>query len=319
VQGEKNVVQYALVTYRSAQGSRAGLAVGETVVDAAAATGVAGDASVLQILEDWERAQARLASAADSIRPGASGAMALADLTLLAPVHWPVSIYCAGANYGDHVRAMAARQGVTQEPNPKEAGLKPWHFLKPSRTAVGDRADVRVVSASLDWEIELAAVIGRTARNVSIEDALSHVAGYTIANDLSARDLSRRPGLSDTTPFRWDWIGQKCFDGSCPMGPAIIPADQIGDPMNLGLRLFVNGELKQNSNTSEMIFTTAEQISHLSSRLTLYPGDVVLTGTPSGTGAESGTFLKAGDVIRAEIDGLGALNTTIGSITSNES
>jgi len=305
-----------LVTFQTANGPRAGIAAGGKVADAAKATGNAGDETVLGILEDWNAAQGRLEAAAEKLADGSLATMDQDSLTLLSPVHWPVSLYCAGANYSDHVAAMAARQGLPQEPNPKEAGLNPWHFLKPPRTAVGDRAEVHVVSAALDWEIELAAVIGTKARNVSVGDALNYVAGYTIANDLSARDLSRRPGVGDTTPFKWDWIGQKCFDGSCPLGPAIVPASQISDPMNLAMRLYVNDELKQNSNSGNMIFTIADQIAHISTRLTLYPGDVILTGTPSGTGAESGTFMKSGDVTRAEIDGLGALTTYIRSIDS---
>ena len=310
------LVNFGLLTYHSTQGPRAGIAVGDQVVDAAFATGESRDATVLSILEDWDNAEARLAAAAGSFAKDPAGAMPFADLLLHSPVHWPVSIYCAGANYSDHVAAMAARQGLPKEPDPKEAGLNPWHFLKPPRTAVGDKAEIRVVSASLDWEIELAAVIGRTARNVPVADALSYVAGYTVANDLSARDLSRRPGIADTTPFKWDWIGQKCFDGSCPLGPTIVPASLIADPMNMPMRLYVNDELKQNSNSGNMIFTIADQIAHISTRLTLYPGDVILTGTPSGTGAESGTFMKAGDVVRAEIDGIGSLTSYIRSIDS---
>jgi 2-keto-4-pentenoate hydratase/2-oxohepta-3-ene-1,7-dioic acid hydratase in catechol pathway len=312
------VAQYGLLTYQSAQGPRAGISAGNKVADAASATGNSAYASAQAILDDWDNAQGALESAAEKLAAGSLETMDRDSLTLLSPVHWPVSLYCAGANYSDHVAAMAARQGLKQEPDPKESGLNPWHFLKPPRAAVGDKANIHVVSSALDWEIELAAVIGRTARNVSVDDALNYVAGYTIANDLSARDLSRRPGLSDTTPFKWDWIGQKCFDGSCPLGPVIVPASQIVDPMNLPMRLYVNDELKQNSNSGNMIFTIADQIAHISTRMTLHPGDVVLTGTPAGTGAESGTFLKAGDVVRAEIDGLGALTTYIRSIDSNE-
>lgn len=312
------MTKYGLLTYHSAHGPRAGIAVGDLAVDAAFATGETRDESVLSILQDWAHAEKRLAAAADKVKTNGPGVLRIADLTLHSPVHWPVGIYCAGANYSDHVAAMAARNNLPPEPNPKEAGLNPWHFVKPARTAVGDKADIHVVSAALDWEIELAAVIGITTRNVSVDKALDHVAGYTIANDLSARDLSRRPGVADITPFKWDWIGQKCFDGSCPMGPVIVPASQIDDPMNLAMKLYVNDELKQNANTGMMIFSIADQIAHLSTRMTLYPGDVVLTGTPSGTGAESATFLKQGDVIRAEIAGLGSLTTYIRSLTSNE-
>lgn len=311
------MTNYGLLTYNSAEGPRAGVAVGGKVADVAKATGRSSDATVQGILDDWAAAQSRLGDVAASIAAGKAATMDLASLRLLSPVHWPVTIYCAGANYSDHVARMAAKQGVKPDANPKEAGLKPWHFIKPSRTAVGDKEDISVVSAALDWEIELAAVIGKTARNVSVADALNYVAGYTVANDVSARDLSRRPGMADTSPFKWDWIGQKCFDGACPMGPMIVPASQIADPMNLKLKLFVNDELKQDSNTSQMIFNIADQISHISSRLTLHPGDVILTGTPCGVGAEEGTFLKAGDVMRVEIENVGTLTNRVKSITSN--
>ena len=131
-----------------------------------------------------------------------------------------------------------------------------------------------------------------------------------VANDLSARDLGKRPQMPPDSAFRHDWIGQKSFDGSCPLGPWIVPAREIPDPQNLGIKLWVNGALKQDSHTSKMIFTLAEQIAHLSSRITLYSGDVILTGTPAGTGAGRGEFLKAGDVVTVSIDGIGKLTNT---------
>ena len=135
-----------------------------------------------------------------------------------------------------------------------------------------------------------------------------------IANDLSARDLARRPHVNDLSPFKYDWVGQKCFDGCCPMGPALVPAHQVRDPQALWIKLWVNDVLHQDSSTSRMIFTIAEQVAHLSSRVTLHPGDVVLTGTPMGVGAETGEWLDNGDTIRIEIEGLGRLTTTIGTI-----
>ena len=300
---------YRLLTYRSETGPRAGLAVGDRFADTATATGVPAYATVLGILEDWAAAEPRLRASADSF----AGTHAIADADLLVPVHHPVTIYCAGANYTDHVERMAAKLNIPVDPDPHEVGLKPWHFLKPSRSGVGPDATVALRSSQMDWEIELAAVIGTTARNVPIDQALRHVAGYTVANDLSARDLTRRQHIADVSPFKYDWIGQKCFDGACPLGPWIVPASAIADPQALSLRLWVNEVLHQDSNTSRMIFTLAEQIAHLSSCLTLHPGDVILTGTPSGVGAETGTFLKAGDVVRAEITGIGVLSTTIGA------
>ena len=299
---------YRLVTYATSAGPRAGIVTDGTLIDAASATGQPADANMLAILDDWAAAEPRLARAA-----GNHEGRPLAGATLLPPVLYPVTIYCAGANYSDHVARMAQIQGIPTEPDPHELGLNPWHFIKPSRSAVGDAATVSTVSAALDWEAELAVVIGRKARNVSIGSAMGHVAGYMAANDISARDLMRRPGVADSSPFKFDWVGQKCFDGCCPMGPALVPASQIPDAQNLWIKLWLNGVLRQDSNTSRMIFTIAEQIAHLSSRLTLHPGDVILTGTPMGVGAETGEHLNAGDVIEVEIEGLGRLTTTIGS------
>ena len=125
---------------------------------------------------------------------------------------------------------------------------------------------------AMDWEIELAAVIGRPAKDVPKEKALAYVAGYTVANDLSARDRGRRPSVSATSVFKMDWTKHKTFEGSCPLGPWIVPASDIADPQNLGLKLWVNGELKQDSNTGKMLFTLAEQIEQLSIDMTLHPG-----------------------------------------------
>ena len=208
---------------------------------------------------------------------------------------YPPTIYCAGANYTDHVANMAKIQNIPLDPDPHELGLHPWHFVKVSRCAVATGDAVELPSAKLDWEAELGPVIGTKMKNVPLAKALEHVAFYTIGNDLSARDLTARPHIAFQSPFKYDWIGQKVFDGACPMGPWLVPAAEIGDPQKLSIKLWVNGVLKQDSNTSRMIFTAAEQIAHLSSRITLYPGDVVLTGTPSGVGAERGEFLRHGD------------------------
>jgi len=146
---------------------------------------------------------------------------------------------------------------------------------------------------------------------VPVEKALGCVAGYTIANDLSARDAMRRDKNPPTSPFHYDWVSQKCFDGSCPLGPWIVPAGDIRDPHQLGIKLWVNGELMQDSHTSKLIFDTAEQIAMLSSRVTLRPGDLVLTGTPAGVGMGRGRFLKAGDAVKLWIEEIGELNHTL--------
>ena len=233
------------------------------------------------------------------------------DVKLLAPILWPSAIYCAGANYADHAAEMARAHGRTPEPDPHTLGLKPWHFLKAGRSTLAapdDTVRITGLSKTMDWEIELAAVIGRAAKNVPLDRALDYVAGYTIANDLSARDMGRRPNVPDTAPFKFDWVAHKNFDGSCPLGPWIVPSQDIPDPQKLGLKLWVNDVIKQDSNTSQMIFTLAEQIAHLSSRITLQPGDVILTGTPAGVGAARPEFLKAGDVVKLWIENIGTLS-----------
>ena len=164
-------------------------------------------------------------------------------------------------------------------------------------------------SKMVDWEAELAVVIGRPAKNVAIERALDHVAGYTIANDLSARDVMMRE-VKATSPFRYDWVGQKCFDGACPIGPWIVPAAAIPDPQALGIKLWVNDVLKQDSHTSKMIFSVAEQIAHLSARITLNSGDIILTGTPAGVGMGRREFLQDGDVVKIWIENVGSLSNT---------
>jgi len=298
---------YRLVTFAADQGPRAGVVIGAAVYDAATLTGRAGDATMLGILEDWAAARDRLATA--TAAPGSG--RPLAATRLLAPILWPSAIYCAGANYSDHAAEMARASGRQPEPDPHTLGLKPWHFLKAGRSTLAAHDDtIRItgLSKTMDWEIELAAVIGRAAKNVSLDNALDHVAGYTIANDLSARDMGRRPHVSDTSPFKFDWVAHKNFDGSCPLGPWIVPSHDIADPQKLGLKLWVNDVIKQDSNTSQMIFSLAEQIEQLSSRITLQPGDVILTGTPAGVGAARPEFLNAGDVVKLWIENIGTLS-----------
>jgi 2-keto-4-pentenoate hydratase/2-oxohepta-3-ene-1,7-dioic acid hydratase in catechol pathway len=166
------------------------------------------------VLEDWPKAQLVLRDAIEAL--GAAAGRPIKDVQLLAPVLRLSGIYCAGANYFDHVDNMAKLLNIPPEPDPHAIGLKPCHFIKASACLTGPDSTVRVDCEKLDWEAELAAVIGRTAKNVSIADALDYVAGYTIANDLSARDLMRRANSDEHSPFKYDWIGHKCFDGSCP-------------------------------------------------------------------------------------------------------
>jgi 2-keto-4-pentenoate hydratase/2-oxohepta-3-ene-1,7-dioic acid hydratase in catechol pathway len=304
---------YKLVTYASAEGPRAGIVVGERVFDAAVLTGQAGYVSVLDILNDWDAASARCKAAAAKAASSKAESFPLGDAKLLAPVRWPSAIYCAGANFTDHMLEMAKVQNIAPEPDPKSVGLKPWHFIKASRTLAdpGKTVALPTYSKMVDWEAELTAVIGRPARNVPVETALTYVAGYTVANDLSARDLTKRTPVPDSSPFKFDWLGQKNFDDACPLGPWIVPAEDISDPQNLAIKLWVNETIKQDSHTAKMIFSLAEQIAHISSRLTLHPGDLILTGTPSGVGLARKEFLKAGDVVRVWVEGVGTLTNTM--------
>jgi 2-keto-4-pentenoate hydratase/2-oxohepta-3-ene-1,7-dioic acid hydratase in catechol pathway len=303
---------YKLATYQSMQGPRAGIVVDETVFDAAELTDLPSYASVLGMLEDWSCANADVRAALEKRKAHVKG-MPLQQTRLRAPVLWPSAIYCAGANYSDHAAEMAKRANRPPEPDPKSLGLKPWHFIKASRSVADPGATITAshYTQKLDWEVELAAVIGKPAKNVSVEQALDHVAGYTAANDLSARDLSRRPHVPDTSAFKSDWIGQKSFDGSCPLGPWIVPAQDIPDPQDLAVRLWVNDVIKQDSNTSKMIYNIAEQIAHISSGITLHPGDVILTGTPAGVGSARNEYLRPGDVVKIEIERIGILTSTI--------
>jgi 2-keto-4-pentenoate hydratase/2-oxohepta-3-ene-1,7-dioic acid hydratase in catechol pathway len=304
---------YKLATYHTADGPRAGLVIDDKVFDAAKLTGKAAYATVLGILEDWRTARGILKKATVTAGKSRTKPLPLARAKLLAPVRWPSAIYCAGANYADHAAEMARRMNRPLEPDPHTQGLKAWHFIKAPRAIAEPGATVKIsgVSEQVDWEVELAAVIGRSAKNVPEEKALDYVAGYTAANDLSARDRGRRANISDTSPFKADWTKHKSFDGSCPMGPWIVPASEVGDPQNLGLKLWVNDVLKQDSNSKDMIFNLAEQIAQLSSGMTLHPGDVILTGTPAGVGSARGEFLKPGDVVKIWIEKIGELITKI--------
>jgi 2-keto-4-pentenoate hydratase/2-oxohepta-3-ene-1,7-dioic acid hydratase in catechol pathway len=304
---------YKIATYKSPDGPRAGIIVDAMVFDAAKLTGKPAYASVLGILDDWRAAASGLKKAAANAGKSGVKGLPLARAKLLAPVQWPSAIYCAGANYADHAAEMARRMNRPLEPDPHTQGLKAWHFLKAARTLADPGAAIKIsdLSDQVDWEVELAAVIGRPAKNVPEEKALDYVAGYTAANDLSARDRGRRPNVSDSSPFKADWTKHKTFDGSCPLGPWIVPASDIGDPQTLGLKLWVNDVLKQDSNSKDMIFCLAEQIAQLSSGMTLYPGDLILTGTPAGVGSARGEFLKAGDVVTIWIEKIGTLTNKL--------
>jgi 2-keto-4-pentenoate hydratase/2-oxohepta-3-ene-1,7-dioic acid hydratase in catechol pathway len=219
---------------------------------------------------------------------------ALEDVHLLAPLR-PGKYLAIGMNYAKHVAEM----GHAERP-------KYQYWFNKQTTCINGPFDPieRGVTEMLDYEVELGVVIGRAAKSVKAGDALDHVFGYLVANDVSARDWQRH---SPTFTMG------KSFDTHGPIGPWIVTADEIPDPQALGLRCLVNGEVRQQSNTSDMSFTVAEQIAYLSTAFTLEPGDLLATGTPEGVGAgmKPPQFLKPGDVVRCEIDGIGAIENRV--------
>jgi len=266
----------------------------------AASSGKALPSSNVAIFADWERSRAALGELAAS---AAKSGVAPVEGKLAAPLLYPGKVLCAGANYYDHMAEMGF-------PGVKKETQRLFFFFKPPRNAVvGPGATVVMPRGTkkYDWEIELAAVIGKTARYVPVETALSHVAGYTIAIDMSARDFNQAPDQF----YKFDWVAGKATDTACPMGPWIVPAEALGDVQNVALKLAVNGTVKQDSSTSQMIYSIAEQIARASQLMTLDPGDVILTGTPAGVGVPKGTFLNPGDKIDAEIAGIGKLSVEI--------
>lgn len=311
-------MSWQLLTYAAKTGDRAGLSIGGRIHDCGEAARLVRNADGLlwsdchRLIADWPHQAPLLAQAADALAAGNGRGIPRAGAQLRPPI-MPRNIYFAGANYRDHVAEMARVLGLPQDDDPRKANPKPWHALKAAGSTLRGDGDSTPNPGSpmLDWEVELAVVIGSAAKNLKEPDALSCVAGYSVANDLSAREHVARPEVAAASPFRWDWIAQKSFDGACPLGPAMTPAEQIADPMNLAMKTWVNGGLVQDSNTSQMIFSVAEQIAYLSSRITLLPGDVILTGTPAGVGMARGQFLKAGDHVKCWIEGIGELNTFI--------
>ena len=257
---------------------------------------------LMPILEDWPTWSGRLAEAI-----AASGAVFDRDGTSSEAVRFapvlaaPGKIVCIGSNYHDHIAEMS----IPMTPS------YPYSFLKPANNTLRTTYDAVAVpkrSLKMDWEVELGVVIGKTCAEVKAQNALEVVAGYLNFNDLSARDwLESRP------PIGVDWVQHKAFDGFAPLGPYFIPRQFVADPQSLPLRLSVNGVLKQDSNTDQMVFSVAEIIAHLTSIMTLHPGDIIATGTPAGVGhgKTPPEYLKAGDEIRMEVADFGELVTPI--------
>lgn len=245
--------------------------------------------------EVWERLRA--------LDPAAGKPLPLSEVRLLAPVPDPPNnVICLGLNYRRHIAesASALEQGMLD-------GQEAIFFTKAVssiNTPYGDIPYDAAVSTQIDWEVELGVVIGVGGRHIAAEDALNHVFGYTVVNDVSARDIQKR--------HKQFFVG-KSLDGSCPIGPAIVTADEIEDPQRLGLRTLVNGVLKQEGTTADQIFSVAETICILSRYMTLQPGDIIATGTPDGVGAgrKPPEFLKPGDVVACEVDGVGRIENRV--------
>lgn len=222
---------------------------------------------------------------------GANRLHGLPGARILKPLARPEKIMCIGKNYRDHCREM-------NSPLPE----RPVLFAKYPNALAGPDEEIPLpeVSRMVDWEAELAAIIGRQCRNAPVERALEYVFGYTCANDLTMRDAQKEDG---------QWVRAKSPDSFCPLGPAIVTRDEIPGPQRLDIRLTLNGEVMQSSNTREMVFGVAELVSYLSRTMTLQPGDVLLTGTPPGVGAgrDPQVFLSDGDRVVVELEGIGIL------------
>jgi 2-keto-4-pentenoate hydratase/2-oxohepta-3-ene-1,7-dioic acid hydratase in catechol pathway len=229
------------------------------------------------------------------------------SVRLLAPLLRPPKLLALARNYQDHITEGGGAPVDKRRVVPKL-------FLKPSSAIIGpdEALTLPTVSHTTDWEVELAVVIGTRCRNVALADAPGVVFGYTIANDVSARTADWGVERDeDVWNGFFDWLNGKWPDGFAPLGPYLLTADEVPDPHNLALSLYLNGERKQHSSTSQMISTVAETIAFASRFMTLEPGDVIETGTPSGVGATTGTYVKSGDVMEARIEKLGSLRTPV--------
>lgn len=259
---------------------------------------------MLQVIDDYEQYLPIL----NEIIQKAKGEqwILLTDVELLSPIPRPrQNIMCLGWNYIEHVQETVGK--TLEAPKLPEY---PIVFTKAATSMNGPYSDIQVdtgISSKMDWEVELGVIIGKGGKRISKETALNHVFGYTVINDISARDYQKK--------HKQFFIG-KSFTGACPMGPWIVTADEIPDPQNLNLTSYVNGEMKQNSNTKYQIFDVATVIENLSKGMILEPGDIIATGTPSGVGyvRNPPEYLLPGDIVKCEIESIGSIiNPIVGS------
>jgi 2-keto-4-pentenoate hydratase/2-oxohepta-3-ene-1,7-dioic acid hydratase in catechol pathway len=282
-----------LATIQTASGPRAGVQLGEHFVDVHA-TDSSLPASVRQILEGGT---ALLKKVEQAVQKPTAVKIDRAKAKCLAPVPDPHKIICLGLNYRDH----AAESG---SPIPKE----PILFSKYATSLIGDGDAIVLppVSQEVDYEAELVIVVGKGGKNIKAGSAHDHVAGYTVGHDVSARDWQLKKDGKQ-------WMVGKTFDTFAPVGPVLVTADEVKDPHNLPIRLRLNGQVMQDSTTKQMIFSVGETIAYLSQVFTLQPGDLIFTGTPPGVGfaRKPPVFLKGGDVVEVEIEGLGVLRNPV--------
>jgi 2-keto-4-pentenoate hydratase/2-oxohepta-3-ene-1,7-dioic acid hydratase in catechol pathway len=231
------------------------------------------------------------------------------SVKLLVPVPSPTKLLLLAGNYSKHIEEGGGKAT-------ERAQTFPYVFMKPPLTTLNHPGDpVRIPEVSpnhIDWELELGVIIGRTCKGVKEAEALNYVAGYTVVNDISDRKFRPNPGRSQREKDGFfDWLHGKWHDTFCPMGPCMLPADELADPQSLHMTLKVNGHVEQDGSTAEMVFPVAAIIEFISSFVTLVPGDIISTGTTSGVGHAKGKFLKSGDVMEASIEQIGTLRSPV--------
>jgi 2-keto-4-pentenoate hydratase/2-oxohepta-3-ene-1,7-dioic acid hydratase in catechol pathway len=309
--------RFALGTFGGDAGPFAGLVLDEGVFDLGRL--LAPGITVRHLVDEWPSALPRLTELALGLR-AANRDHELQALRPLPPILPCGQVFQAAANYRQHVldlmdgasRRGDASDGLTEddrdsaraELDERARSGRPFVFLGSAHSMIGARDDIELPfdTEQHDWELELAAVIGTPARRVPRERALEVVAGYMICNDVTTRDALIR---TDARGLGIDWLAGKNAPTFLPTGPVLVPANEVGDPMDLHITLQVNGRTMQDSGTSDMLFDVAALIAHISTVTQLRPGDVVLTGSPAGNGAHHGVFLRPGDVVDAQITGLG--------------
>jgi 2,4-diketo-3-deoxy-L-fuconate hydrolase len=293
------------------------IVVGDDAVDlkvahrASARKEVLNSDTMLGLLENWDANFAVLQEIVAFLEKQGSppGTAKLASLRALPPVGRPGKMFYAAQNFKEHVDEMI-RAGMSPSSGPNFTGEKsttmPYLFLKAPSCLAGafDDIDIPRGMKKIDWEAEIALVVSKKGKRIKAEHALDHVAGFMTTNDVSCRDQQMRP---DRPALRSDWLGGKSHDSFAPMGPFLVPRAFVPDHMNLFIRLTVNGEVKQDGNTSQFIFTPEEQIEYASNMLSLETGDIFSCGTCGGVGQGTNTFLKAGDVMETEIELLGRM------------